>query len=384
MPRIAPRAPNEDELEAIPAAELEDEAVEDVPARFEEISTEPLRFVTFCTDSDLKSVRYTKGRRNNRGAQNHFQGFQRLRQSPFLVVAGGNWRKRGSASHLFIVKMGSRSGSGVWLSNIALPSGNSPYDQEPPAEDAVVGFVAIDRFLWHVGGLDTCGHVLAVPIECGAKGGVVRPPKCQSLDGIERQATSRIEFLYMEQPTEPIHLPCTIERHDTKATAVGLVRLSSGGRYVAAVLRAVEGGKRLEFYLSRSANIWKGWGSPSHLDIPKGDFGGYQTINLIRPSSQADRLYLVGLENTSPAAPTLPGDDRADLYEISLTAPGIDDEQVTVTAIERKLPLELGSNGEWANMAAGAGIYVDQGRLIIYSTYHYRDKGKLGFLQYAP
>jgi hypothetical protein len=330
----------------------------------------------------IDSLRYTSsGPGNYNGSENHFQGMQRLANGRFLVVSGGDWAT--PSSHLFVIKMGSRPKTGPWLAN------TRGQDKQPPATDKIVASVSIDSKMWHAGGMDVMGDVLAVPVE-------YPPPNTLPLTRLANlpipkfwdAPRSRIVFFDMKNPTTPKRLKPTIDRAGVKSTAVALCKLPNGF-YLAVVFSAAG----LDFYLSKTKRFNSGFRKrPTRWAIDRvraleGEprkFDGYQTINLINQSD--GRLYLVGLHNTSGMAPTLGGDNNADLFTVDI--PGMHRKPENATdsgeapVITRVSSVKVECKHRQCNMDAAAGVYVDRGNLIIYSAYHWRQSGILRFNEF--
>jgi hypothetical protein len=311
-------------------------------------------FLAAWDDKKIEGIRYTKvnvGKLNR--AKNHLQGIQRLRTGQYLAISGGDSNE--PAAHVFIVKLGSRPKSGAWGSNLL-------FDSRPPAEDKIVKVVALDDALWHSGGISAMGDVLAVPIESAEKG------------------SSRIVFLHLKDPEKPARFPFVIERPKRKATAVAITA-TDDGHFVCAVLW---GSQNLDFYRSVSTRFHDGfedgpitWKYSELIGAPDDRVPNYQTINFVKQRSGANegsQLFFVALENTSPAAPHVGGQDSADLYlvegldEFARQAPDAGSPKITWQ--QRKA---LYCKEEHCNMAAAAGVYVDPtGTLSLYSAYHWR------------
>ena len=307
---------------------------------------------------------------------------QRLANGKFLAISGGDWRA--STSHVFIVRMGTRRKVGPWGSN-ALTK-----DRRPPDEDRIVRIIGVDQQMWHAGGMDVMGDILAVPVE-------YPPPKTLPLKALANlplphhgnRPSSRIVFLDVKNPLNPRRLRPTIERLGVKATAVALTKLPNG-HYLAAVFSA----QGLDLYLSKTKNFASGFRDKATtwhphqlraLDGQPREFGGFQTINFISQSN--GRLYLVGLRNTSPMPPTIGGDNNVELFTVDI--PDTDRKPadalggVSMPTLTRVASRRFECKHRQCNMAAAAGAYVDHGRLIVYSAYHWRHRGILRFNEFC-
>ena len=129
----------------------ENPSIEDVRDTFLKIRTNG-DYLAFCADQ-IPRGRYLGGLLNDYRLT-HFQSMQRLRKGQYLVVSGGD--KKEPASHLFVVKMGSRKATGAWRSNIIRNRLSN--------QDTIVSMIKIDKKKWHAGGISVLGDILAVPI----------------------------------------------------------------------------------------------------------------------------------------------------------------------------------------------------------------------------
>ncbi len=326
--------------------------IENVLAEFKRIE-EPGNYLRLWDGGQIPERRYTAHVENNLGFQNHLQGFQRLRNGKYAVLSGGDLHNEnglGPASHVFVVKMDQRPARGPWGSNV-LQRGF------PPVEDKIVRVIGLDNAMWHAGGMQILGDILVVPIERSD------PPE------------SRVVFLNLAKPETPQRFAMTVERDDRKAAATALTRLANR-HYLLAVWNA----GILEFYLSNTAKLEDGFGLPASWhkeDVKAGpgqdaNFSDFQTLNFIEQTD--GKLFLIGLHNTSSAAPTVPGRDYADLYRVTLPASLRGPSPVlnvpTITKIAKQ---HLLCHNQQCNMDGAAGTYVDhRGRLHAYSTWHWR------------
>ena len=359
---------------------VDDASVDHVEAEFARLRNRG-EYLAAHDGGRIDPWRYTWHNLNNNGSENHFQGMQRLANGKFLAISGGDWRT--SMSHVFIVRMGSRPKRGPWASN------TTAKDKRPPDRDRIVGVVGIDSEMWHAGGMDVMGNVLAVPVEYPPPASLpLRSLANLPLPNHGARTRSRIVFLDLSNPASPKRLRSTIERSRTKATAVALTRLPN--RYY---LAAVLSGRGLDFYLTNTRSLSSGFRARPTTWLPRQvralegqerDFGGYQTINFV---SQSDGgLYLIGLRNTSPMAPTIPGDNNADLFAIDLPdsdkAPANANDSVPTPTITRVASRQLQCKHRQCNMAAAAGTYIDGGKLMVYAAYHWRHKGVIRFNEF--
>lgn len=335
-------------------------------------------------------MRYTRLDENANGNENHFQGAERLGR--YLLISGGDWRE--PAAHLFVVRMGSQPERGPWKSNAGAGVG-------PQSEDMVVGTIVVDAGLWHAGGMDTLGPVLAVPVEYPAVGGLqrfVQRLRGVNLPDLGSTDRSRVTFYHMADPERPKRLPCAIERSGRKATAVAIARLPNLHYLVAVLSAPAKDRVRLDFYLSDTAHLGDiaapageppcpGFARPPAVWLgATRDFPHYQALDFVRQAD--DTLFLVGLHNTSDKAPFRKGDDEIGLWKVEFEAstdepPPIDSPlpPPRLTFIARKSL----DGGDACNMDAGAGLYIEDGGVFVYGVAHWRTPGgTISMAQFAP
>jgi len=140
----------------------------------------------------------------------------------------------------------------------------------------------------------------------------------------------------------------------------------------------------LYWYLSKSAQFTDGFlGTPvrwqrGELAAGKdGDhnFGDYQSIQIVTQSD--GNIFLIGLHNTSPTAPTIPGRDFVDLFAVTFP-PSVLDAEPTLAkpAITKVGKRQMFCHDLQCNMDGAAGVHVtDAGQLVVYATYHWRSGG---------
>lgn len=322
--------------------------------------------------------RYTNLPENRDGVLNHFQGFQRLRSGQYFALSGGDWNDD-SGSHVFIFKMSSRPPSGLWHSNLLTGS-------DPPAEDALVRLIEVDQRLWHAGGMDTLGDILAVPVEQGPKSII------GSVGGAGRDdpPESRIVFFDLSDPESPKRFPHSVDRPGAMATCVALTRLGNGF-FVLAVWSGNP--DRIEFYVSASTRFtgkfrthpdqiatWK----PNNQS-PTQKFSGYQTMNFVH--EQDRRLYLIGFGTTSLVA----GEHVAQVYSVDI--PGAGDPIPPGQGLKKPIKvarvpgdqIQLKCPKSSCDFSGAAGLYISDPGLVIYSGAQYRTKkGVFKFTEFRP
>jgi hypothetical protein len=217
--------------------------------------------------------------------------------------------------------------------------------------DMVVTRVDLDTVLWHAGGLSTLGDLLAIPIDHG--------------DG-----RSQILFYDASDPPNLIKLGPTIDRMASRAAAVALTRVPDG-RYLAAVRASIE----YDFYISRSDDFVDGFDSAAFARWDRGGIlpelratSDLQNINFLRQCDGS--LFMIGFRQTSPVAPTLPGQNVAYLYRVVF--PNGDYSQVPdIQQVGRKV---ISCSDSQCNFDAATGAYItNDAELLIYGMTHYRD-----------
>lgn len=312
--------------------------------------------------------RYTNRNTNGGGVLNHFQGMMRLGHG-HVVVSGGDWRKSTRASHLFIAKMNTRRANGVWRSNVL-------HAERPDPTDQVVKVIAVDGALWHAGGMDVLGNVLALPIEFMSDDRL----KVIAQGSPSGPDTSRIVFFDVADPANPrFFKSVSIDRTGVKAGAVGITKI--GGRILVAAWSDSDSlPPRLDLYLSKDHTVNSGFGSVTSWDPEQvlavdgqtQTFGKVQTINFVR-QTEDDQLYLIGFRRFA-------GEDLAELYAFDArnllaavpTPP-------TVTKLDTKRLMCK----KQCDMNGASGAYVDDGELVVYSGAQYRNKhGDLRFVEF--
>ena len=299
-------------------------------------------------------------------ARNHFQGVARLRRGKYLVVSGGFATGKRKGSHLFVVRMGSRPADGIWGSNVVLQA-------EPGSDDTTLHMHRLHSSHWHAGGLSLLGDILAVPLEGGASGSQVAFLHAKDPEALERFAA----------PTAGGSLrPLVIDRPDIdKAGAVALTKLADG-RYLCAVWHEVSKAPRgrIDFYLSRDGDFVNGfdprpvsWAAPKPSGLPDKRDPQYQHISLLTEDRGGQRrLFLVGMENGSGAAPFGNGPNFADLWQVDVSTahftPGAPPPALALVDSR-----EFRGLREYSNFDAACGCYVaPAGTLHLYSAHHWR------------
>ena len=326
-------------------------SLDDVEASFARLSTKGVPLAVSVGDL-IPRPAYRASLGNGFGFDNHFQGIQRIGATDVLVLSGAD--AAASAADLFIVRLA-----------------------EPGSTGEFVSALTLDDEAWHAGGISAHESILAVPFYDSGGG----------------RRRGRIRFYDVSEPLAPRQLPVSIERDGRKAIAVALTRLVNT-HWLVAVLSGRDGEpRRLDFYLSRGAQIEGGFGEAlgwqtayvraRNRQAPS--FSHFQNINFL---PQADgRLYLVGFHNTFVNVAALPGRDYADLYEVLLPEcvtrgndPVLAHPQIVKVANKR-----LACRGGACNLDAAAGVHVDpeSRSLSIYAAPGWLDGDSLKLVRYT-
>lgn len=289
---------------------------------------------------------YTSAPENGGGRENHFQGCQLLADGRHLAVSGGD--PLSAMSHVFVVRM-----------------------PEPGRAAEVVARIDVDATLWHAGGIDRCGHILAVPVECARRPGffkrIANVFAGSPVKGCDRDR-SQVVFYWMERPEAPVRMQTTVVREGKLATAVALAR--TRGRYLLVVLSA----RGLDFYFSRSAAFASGFDEPVTCPAPRG-LPGAQSINLLNGAN--GELLLAAFDNTGLVNPPAPDSNAARLFAVKLPEG------------ERSVAVEpVAAGGQFVcpegllNFDGGASFDARDGALTLHAVFHFRD-ARTGALQIA-
>lgn len=344
-----------------PDLEYDNPCLDDVVSAFEAVPSEGVRLALWSGDVDDKSdpipwPRYSNSASNVFGRNNHFQGVQRLRNTSYLAITGSD--PHSGVAHLFLVHMASRPATGRWDSNLVirtLPDQPSQTVEQPMAGDKLIARVDLDTVLWHAGGLSRLGNLLVIPVDHGDN-------------------SSKVVFYDASDPTDLVRLEPIIERSDSRAAAVALTRLPDG-RYLAAVRSSTE----YDFYISRSDNFLEGFYNDASVRWDRGGLlpetratSDLQNINFL---TQCDgSLFLIGFRHTSPASPTIPGQNVAYLFKIVFP----DGDYTQVPNFEQVGRKVMSCSDAQCNFDAAAGAYItNDAELLIYAAAHFRQPLKI-------
>ncbi len=335
-------------------------------------------FLSISTGGHIPGNRYTTGR-------THFQGIQRLQNSNYLVLTGGDDKL--GCGQLFLARLDSRNSESAWrtnlLNNDQLPAGGA-LDRIVLTLNVNDDAHGVDSRLWHVGGISSSGDILAAPVESPDGGSVIL-------------------FYNFQIPEQPTLLPqrFRIKRPHAMTGGVAMTDLPGGHTLVAALGKHDDGEHYLDCYLTKQPD-WAGAFTlieSIELADDLADLPGCQNINFIKSTS--GELYMIATDS-KVVAPVLNTDDSVRLYKIKFLGRKLSEVTPTdSTAIKitkcgptRKFdnkvigPPDRKFTSYQSNMSAAAGVYIHpQGALFIYSSYHWRDardKSRIRFSEFRP
>ncbi len=307
---------------------------------------------------------YTSSHDNELGLGEHMQGIQRIKQH--LIVTGAV--KTGiRKSQFIIIKMGSQSALQPW----SLPKYGYPY-KKPDERDRIVKVFDVDRSLWHAGGIQAVGDVVAIPIYGSDK----------------TKPGSEVRFFNFDNPESPKELTSiTLIKPDIESKAIAMTR-TPDNHYVLMVWDD----KVLDFHRSNTTVITEGF-SETPVRVRKSEViggfqlggggqsgeGTYQSLNFVRDTNET--FYLVATRNQEKASPTFHGKDLMDLYKVWW--PDGFGGKVQIKFVKQK---QMYCYNQQANFGAGSGIYVqDERHMFLYAASHWLHGGnkRYNFSEYA-
>ncbi|MEA3223938.1 MAG: hypothetical protein U9P49_12350, partial [Thermodesulfobacteriota bacterium] len=350
--------------------------VGDVEAEFAGITTQGEKLAVW-DNGLIPWPRYTQAVLNGIGIDNHFQGIQRLRKGPYVVISGSNIIDR--VGSIFIARLGSRPSFGPFGSNLDDSS-------LPPIEDKLVKMIELESdsgLLWHAGGMSVVGDILVVP------------------DEEYREAiVSKVYFFDISDPEAPVmydyYIDRTVEPLKDKAGAVAMTKLPDG-KFILATWDT----RLLHFYLSNTSDITDGFDCENVVTWDKNDvqaIGGLepsfagQTINFI--SQCNGELYLVALDGNNgdlgPYLPWLDIENWAELFHVEFPEGDYTKVPVITKVASRQMFCDEGPIApswripSYCDFVAAAGIYIDpEGGLSIYSAPHHRNAGMIKLSEFS-
>ena len=163
---------------------------------------------------------------------NHLQGIQRY--GKYVIISGSisSGSRNPQGSQLIVIQMGAKNPSMPWGYPRYQPAASSYDYKHPDPRDKVVAVIPLDRTLWHAGGIQMMGRILAVPL-------YGKMP-----DGRPR---SHVRFYDFSVPTRPTEIREMRITRPKKAFAVALAGLPDKR-----TLAIVWDDKTLDFYYSRT------------------------------------------------------------------------------------------------------------------------------------
>jgi hypothetical protein len=277
--------------------------------------------------------------------------------------------------------------------DINVPIGPTP----PDPRDHVVTTISFNGTNWdnyaHPGGMQAIEDVLVLAME--------EPYDTSLHDNL-------FMFIDMSDPEDPSLLstwepPDAGEEFSAGLVGITPIRASSGGCCQYVIIATGKKNKDVRFYRSLPTDVvagttdlqsrslkWEETGrfteaqiesclninNPYYpllsIDWHTGSGDGHQMLNFVRQGDLDGPLYLVGARNTT----FLPsGDDKLDLYRISLQASGTPEDcfiELANTIHVTSKPFMGG--GDSANFAAASGTYLSpSGELIVYAAEYEND-----------
>ncbi|HEX8031889.1 MAG TPA: PKD domain-containing protein [Vicinamibacterales bacterium] len=286
-------------------------------------------------------------------------------------------------ANVYIVKMGSRDTNGERLRSNRMRRDMETTNTPPDPADGVVDVLLFDGTEeWphyeHPGGMQQVGNIVALALEEGKSG----------------QPSTKILFIDVTNPEEPVMLENSFVPPTSKAGVVGITACGTGranmpcatGHY----LMLVTGGDndQLLFFESNGSDLtredldWTLLYTWDKSELIGGEWPkGHQTLHFIREGSLAGNLFLAGAR---PAGFTIEGnyaDDYIDLYQV-----GFDAGKIELTRKSTKHQVShptgegilVGDEVLWgarlASFAAASGFHVTPtGELLFYATEHDND-----------
>ena len=318
---------------------------------------------------------YTSKPENNWGLGEHFQGVARAGNR--FVISGGI-KTGAQKSQLIVMDLASRRPNPpdeleqpAWAPPSFRYPGRHSY-KNPPPDDVVAEIVDLDAKMWHAGGIQAAGTIVACPIYGDA---------------------NRSEIRFVDVPDSGRCLEVyKLEKTHTQSKAAGFARIPVEQYRGSGYLLVVWDDEVLDFHFSNSERVEDGFlprvrVRRDELPLPKPSTdlvtrgfragsnsmaGTYQSVNLVVDCDGV--IYLVATRNTQKASPTLVGKDIGDLYSVKW--PGLDlSRKPVVESIDSK---QFFCYNQQCNFGAGAGIFVDaDARLLLYAGGHWLHDGNL-------
>lgn len=265
----------------------------------------------------------------------HIEGIQRFRPNPaggssYLALSGS-----GKDANIFIAEIpGKTSVPGpITGGGSSIPTGT------------ITKVLDIDTVYTHAGGFQIQGDLMAVGVEKGCNAFMrFIPGGCHK--------ASRVLFFNVSDPSNPIKLSTYIDRPDTTAGAVGVLK-QKNGKWL--VIAGNGNSDDLTLYVQNTDGSFRQVGYWSKYELAQavgvsGGYKSYQTLNLVLQSD--GKIYMVG----TTRSPTMIGRDYFDLFTVQPAAGG----RATITFVATKPVTSRG-----ADFSAAGAIYVDSPTSII-------------------
>ena len=251
----------------------------------------------------------------------------------------------------------------------AVTGPDSAFSLEPEGSnpDPVHGIakLGLDPILWHAGGIDTWGNLVAIPIEYphwtndnpGRFENRAAPPQFGDRN------LSRIQIVDLS--VQPRVLPVSIERNGSLATCAGFTRLMDG-RFVLIVLSQPGPLVRVDCYISKTTDLLQGFDLGWQQDVQQ--LSNFQSLSLL--TSDTGVVYAVSFA----------GAGKIELKVFALgdaLQPPADWKPVV-----HLKDLKIGPG----DARAGCTLTRVNGRLTLWAVARYRDPvtGRLSAVQLVP
>ena len=257
-----------------PLAVLHGSALQAVPALLEQLARlrngvrRKIALDTNATITDKKA--YTIDPDNASGNENHFQGMAVLADGEHYIASGSNWKTGCGDVFSFRIPVGTNAGASVHAAAMEFP-------------------------LWHTGGIDCWGDVIAVPAEC-PRFGADHPGRMAGRAAPPASEVNRSCVFFMHGPTlQLLPGPLRITRPDALATSAGFTRLSDGRFLTVVLTQPTEQRVHVDAYISVSDQLSAGFPPEPDwtADAALNQLGHYQSISLL--TDESGEVFLVGL-----------------------------------------------------------------------------------------
>jgi hypothetical protein len=368
------------DLTAATALDADPIRIHDIPGHLRALNPAGEYMAVRAGDDAMDRLLYTTLPENTDGFHNHFQGIQRLYDGRHIVISGSNWHDPPRGSEIYVAEVGSAPASGPWLSNVA-------HGAEPATDDRMISGITVDGNLWHGGGMDVLGPVLAIPAEFNDRPWIER-----TLVGSGRPTrsdASAVCFFDMTNPAAPRFFRGADERivrPGFKAGAAALTRLPNGHYLCGVWSDSDQGPMRLDLYLSetplfdgrfrQSPDAVRTW-TPDASDPDRRAFM-FQAVNFLHDTD--GRLYLVGFcTEKETHCIELYTVDIPNAHRAPAAGAGID--MPTVTRVRPRITFRCGH--KHCDMRGASGAFVAEDQVLVYSAAQYRGNKAGDFVRFC-